>query len=68
LKYTIIKKNFGYSCVEAVGFIKPAVDSILYKGFMRGVASPDKPFVNGVILEYQYGHVFGKAIKVERNH
>jgi hypothetical protein len=43
LSIPIIKKIIlGYSCVEAVGVIKPAVDSILYKGFARRELSPDK--------------------------
>jgi GLPGLI family protein len=68
-KYTNNKKIIlGYSCVEAVGVYKNQQLTVYFTKALRGAASPDKlPFVNGVILEYQYGHVFGKAIKVERN-
>jgi hypothetical protein len=35
---------------------------------LKAIASPTKlPFVNGVILEYQYGHKYGKTIKVEES-
>jgi hypothetical protein len=32
---------------------------------LKAIASLLLPFVNGVILEYQYGHKYGKAIKVK---
>ncbi len=68
-KYTNNKKNIlGYSCVEAIGVYKNQQLTVYFTKALPGVASPDKlPFVNGVILEYQYGHAFGKAIKVEKN-
>jgi GLPGLI family protein len=68
-KYTNNKKIIlGYSCLEAIGVYKDQPLTVYFTKALPGVASPDKlPFVNGVILEYQYGHAFGKAIKVERN-
>jgi GLPGLI family protein len=68
-KYTNNKKIIlGYSCLEAIGVYKDQPLTVYFTKALPGVASPDKlPFVNGVILEYQYGHVFGKATKVERN-
>ena len=68
-KYTNNKKIIlGYSCLEAIGVYKDQPLIVYFTKALPGAASPDKlPFVNGVILEYQYGHAFGKAIKVERN-
>lgn len=68
-KYTNNKKIIlGYSCLEAIGVYKDQPLTVYFTKALPGVASPDKlPFVNGVILEYQYGHAFGKAIRVERN-
>jgi hypothetical protein len=57
----------GYTCYEAVEFNNQQL-IVYFTKELKAIASPTKlPFVNGVILEYQYGHKYGKAIKVEES-
>jgi GLPGLI family protein len=68
-KFTNKKKVIlGYTCYEAVGQFNNQQLIVYFTKELKAIASPTKlPFVNGVILEYQYGHTYGKAVKVKMN-
>lgn len=68
-KFTNKKKVIiGYTCYEAVGQFNDLQLVVYFTKELKVIASPNKlPFVNGVVLEYNYGHTYGKAVKVKMN-
>ena len=62
------KKILGYRCYEAMTTYKNQILKVYFTKEMKVIASPDTfPFINGVVLEYNYGQTFGKVVKVEMN-
>jgi GLPGLI family protein len=62
------KKILGYTCYEAVTKYKNQTLTVYFTKELKAIATPDTlPFIDGVILEYNYGPTFVKAIKVDLN-
>jgi GLPGLI family protein len=62
------KVIIGYTCYEAIGQFNDLQLVVYFTKELKVIASPNKlPFVNGVVLEYNYGHTYGKAVKVKMN-
>ena len=62
------KKILKYSCKKASTTFKGFPLTIYYTKEIPGIASPkDFPFIDGIILEYQYRQKAGIATKVEFN-
>ena len=65
---TETKKILNYNCKKAIITFKDSPLTIYYTKEIPGKASPkDFPFIDGVILEYQYKQKSGIATKVEFN-
>jgi GLPGLI family protein len=62
------KKILGYICYEAVTKYKKQFLTVYFTKELKAIASPDTlPFIEGVVLEYNYGTTFVKAVKVNLN-
>lgn len=62
------KKILGYTCHEAVTTYKNQILTVYFTKELKVIASPTTlPFINGVVLEYNCGPTFAKAVKVEMN-
>lgn len=68
-KITNKKKNIlGFKCFEAISVYNHKQLTVYFTKDLYVFASPSKlPFIDGVVLEYNYNQSAGKATKVELN-